>query len=103
MFLKRLELYGFKTFSQKTEIDFTRGFLAVVGPNGSGKSNLTDAIRFCLGEHSVKAMRAAKLEELVFAGSPTRKGAPYAEVTAIFDNSDSVLPLDLPEVAITRR
>lgn len=103
MFLKRLELYGFKTFSQKTEIDFTRGFLAVVGPNGSGKSNLTDAIRFCLGEHSVKAMRATKLEELVFAGSPTRKGAPYAEVTAIFDNSDSVLPLDLPEVAITRR
>ena len=103
MFLKRLELYGFKTFSQKTEIDFTRGFLAVVGPNGSGKSNLTDAIRFCLGEHSVKAMRATKLEELVFAGSPTRKGAPYAEVTAIFDNSDQVLPLDLAEVAITRR
>ncbi|MBT9582636.1 chromosome segregation protein SMC [bacterium] len=103
MFLKRLELYGFKTFSQKTEIEFTRGFLAVVGPNGSGKSNLTDAIRFCLGEHSVKAMRATKLDELVFAGTPTRKGAPYAEVTAIFDNSDQVLPLDLPEVAITRR
>jgi chromosome segregation protein len=103
LFLKRLELYGFKTFSQKTEIEFTRGFLAVVGPNGSGKSNLTDAIRFCLGEHSVKAMRATKLDELVFAGTPTRKGSPYAEVTAIFDNSDQVLPLDLPEVAITRR
>lgn len=103
MYLKRLELFGFKTFSQKTEIDFTRGFLAVVGPNGSGKSNLTDAIRFCLGEHSVKAMRATKLEELVFAGTPTRKGSPYAEVTAIFDNSDGVLPLDLAEVAITRR
>lgn len=103
MFLKRLELYGFKTFSQKTEIDFTRGFLAVVGPNGSGKSNLTDAIRFCLGEHSVKAMRATRLEELVFAGTPSRKGSPYAEVTAIFDNSDNILPLEMSEVAITRR
>lgn len=103
MFLKRLELFGFKTFSQKTEIDFTRGFLAVVGPNGSGKSNLTDAIRFCLGEQSVKAMRATKLDELVFAGTPSRKGCPYAEVTAIFDNEDQVLPLESPEVAITRR
>jgi chromosome segregation protein len=101
--LKRLELYGFKTFSQKTEIDFPRGFLAVVGPNGSGKSNLTDAIRFCLGEQSVKAMRATRLEELVFAGTPTRKGSPYAEVTAIFDNSDQLLPLETSEVAITRR
>lgn len=103
MFLKRLELFGFKTFSQKTEIDFTRGFLAVVGPNGSGKSNLTDAIRFCLGEQSVKAMRATRLDELVFAGTPSRKGCPFAEVTAVFDNSDQVLPLDVPEVAITRR
>lgn len=103
MFLKRLELFGFKTFSQKTEIDFSRGFLAVVGPNGSGKSNLTDAIRFCLGEQSAKAMRATKLEELVFAGTPSRKGTPFAEVTAIFDNSEQVLPLDAPEVAITRR
>lgn len=103
MHLKRLELFGFKTFSQKTEIDFTRGFLAVVGPNGSGKSNLTDAIRFCLGEHSVKAMRATRLEELVFAGSPVLKAAPHAEVTVIFDNEDGTLPLDTPEVAITRR
>ncbi len=103
MYLKRLELFGFKTFSQKTEIEFSQGFLAVVGPNGSGKSNLTDAIRFCLGENSVKAMRATKLEELVFAGTPTKKGAPYAEVTAVFDNSDGSLPVELSEVAITRR
>ena len=103
MFLKRLELYGFKTFSRKTQIEFPHGFLAVVGPNGSGKSNLTDAIRFCLGESNVKALRATRLDELVFAGTPTRNPAPYAEVTAVFDNSDSKLPVDLSEVSITRR
>lgn len=103
MYLKRIEMVGFKTFSQKTEIEFSRGFIAVVGPNGSGKSNLTDAIRFCLGEGSPKAMRATKLEELVFAGTPGKKGSPFAEVTITFDNSDGVLPLDMPEVGITRR
>lgn len=103
MYLKRVEMVGFKTFSQKTEIEFPRGFLAVVGPNGSGKSNLTDAIRFCLGESSPKAMRASKLEELVFAGTPGKKGSPFAEVTLTFDNSDGALPLEMAEVGITRR
>lgn len=103
MYLKRLELYGFKTFSKKTVIEFPHGFMAVVGPNGSGKSNLTDAIRFCLGESQVKALRATKLEELIFAGTPEKSPAPYAEVTAVFDNGDAKLPLDLAEVAITRR
>lgn len=103
MHLKRLELYGFKTFSKKTDIEFPHGFLAVVGPNGSGKSNLTDAIRFCLGESNVKALRATRLDELVFAGTPTRRPAPYAEVTAVFDNSDQTLPVELSEVSITRR
>lgn len=103
MYLKRLELYGFKTFSKKTVIEFPHGFMAVVGPNGSGKSNLTDAIRFCLGESQVKALRATKLEELIFAGTPDKAPAPYAEVTAVFDNTDAKLPVDLAEVGITRR
>ena len=103
MYLKRLELYGFKTFSKKTVIEFPHGFMAVVGPNGSGKSNLTDAIRFCLGESQVKALRATKLEELIFAGTPDKAPAPYCEVTVVFDNTDAKLPVDLAEVAITRR
>ncbi len=103
MHLKSLELFGFKTFSRKTVIDFPHGFMAVVGPNGSGKSNLTDAIRFCLGDSGVKALRATKLDELIFAGTPERPPAPYAEVTAVFCNADGRLPVDLAEVAITRR
>lgn len=77
--------------------------MAVVGPNGSGKSNLTDAIRFCLGESQVKALRATKLDELIFAGTPDKQPAPYAEVTVVFDNAEGDLPVDLAEVAITRR
>lgn len=103
VYLKRLELYGFKTFSKKTVIEFPHGFMAVVGPNGSGKSNLTDAIRFCLGESAVKALRATRLDELIFAGTPDKSPAPYAEVTAVFDNTDARLPIELSEVAITRR
>lgn len=103
MHLKRLELFGFKTFSKKTVIEFPHGFMAVVGPNGSGKSNLTDAIRFCLGESAVKALRATKLDELIFAGTPEKAPSPFAEVTAVFDNTDGKLPVDLSEVAITRR
>jgi len=103
VYLKRLELFGFKTFSKSTTIEFPHGFMAVVGPNGSGKSNLTDAIRFCLGESQVKALRATKLDELIFAGTPDKQPAPYCEVTVVFDNTDGTLPLDLSEVAITRR
>ena len=103
MYLKRLELFGFKTFSKSTTIEFPHGFMAVVGPNGSGKSNLTDAIRFCLGESQVKALRATKLDELIFAGTRDKQPAPYCEVTVVFDNSDGSLPMDLSEVAITRR
>jgi chromosome segregation protein len=103
VYLKRLELFGFKTFSKSTTIEFPHGFMAVVGPNGSGKSNLTDAIRFCLGESQVKALRATKLDELIFAGTPDKQPAPYCEVTVVFDNADGSLPVDLSEVAITRR
>ncbi len=103
MHLKKIELYGFKTFSKKTTIPFEPGFLAVVGPNGSGKSNLTDAIRFCLGESNSKVLRAPKLEQLVFSGTPEKPASPYAEVTLFFDNSDDHLPVALSEIAITRR
>lgn len=103
MYLKRLELSGFKTFADKIDLDLPRGFLAVVGPNGSGKSNLTDALRFCLGEQSLKVLRANKAEELIFAGTNTRRPAPFCEVTAVFDNTDSHLPVDFAEVSITRR
>ncbi|NLD45286.1 MAG: AAA family ATPase, partial [Chloroflexi bacterium] len=103
MFLKRIELCGFKTFAERTEVEFVPGFMAVVGPNGSGKSNLTDAIRYCLGEQSTRTLRATRMEELVFAGTPTRRAAALGEVTAVFDNSDAHLPVDFSEVAITRK
>ncbi|MBQ7501178.1 chromosome segregation protein SMC [bacterium] len=102
MYLKRLELSGFKTFADRTEIEFIPGMMAVVGPNGSGKSNLTDAVRYVLGEQSVKALRAARLEELIFVGVPERKAAQMCEVTAVFDNSDGTLPIDFAEVALKR-
>lgn len=103
MYLKRLDISGFKTFAAKTEVEFTPGFMGVVGPNGSGKSNLTDAIRYCLGEQSAKVLRATRQEELIFAGTPQRNAAPGCSVTATFDNSDGSFPLDFAEVAITRR
>ncbi|MDO5296782.1 MAG: chromosome segregation protein SMC [bacterium] len=103
MYLKRLDIYGFKTFAAKTEVEFTPGFMGVVGPNGSGKSNLTDAIRYCLGEQSAKVLRASRQDELIFAGTPQRHSAPFCSVTATFDNSDGAFPLDFAEVAITRK
>lgn len=103
LFLKRLELNGFKTFAHKTEIDFTPGFTAIVGPNGSGKSNLTDAVRYVLGEQSAKTLRAAKQDELIFAGTPQNRPANECQVTVTFDNQERELPIDFTEVAITRR
>ncbi|MGM9998643.1 MAG: chromosome segregation protein SMC [Candidatus Bruticola sp.] len=103
MFLKRLELCGFKTFADKTELEFIPGLMAIVGPNGSGKSNLTDAVRYVLGEQSAKTLRASKQEELIFAGSPERRPAQNCEVTVTFDNQDHSLPVDFSEVSLTRR
>ncbi|MBQ7567473.1 chromosome segregation protein SMC [bacterium] len=103
MYLKRLDICGFKTFAAKTEVEFTPGFMGVVGPNGSGKSNLTDAIRYCLGEQSAKVLRATRQEDLIFAGTSQRHQAPFCSVTATFDNSDGVFPIDFAEVAITRK
>lgn len=103
MFLKRLDVVGFKSFAERVNIEFVQGVTAVVGPNGSGKSNITDAIRWVLGEQSAKSLRGAKMEDIIFAGSDSRKAQNFAEVTLTLDNEDQFLPLDYNEVSITRR
>ncbi|MEF3303005.1 chromosome segregation protein SMC [Paenibacillus sp. GYB003] len=103
MFLKRLELAGFKSFADKTELEFVQGITAVVGPNGSGKSNISDSIRWVLGEQSARSLRGGKMEDIIFAGSDSRKAVNYGEVSLTLDNSDESLPLDFGEVTVTRR
>lgn len=103
MFLKRLEIVGFKSFADRITIDFVPGITAVVGPNGSGKSNITDAVRWVLGEHSAKSLRGSKMEDVIFAGSDTRKALNFAEVTLVLDNEDEFLPLEYNEISVTRR
>lgn len=103
MLLRRLEAYGFKSFADKTEIEFGPGITVIVGPNGSGKSNISDAIRWVLGEQSVRTLRGTKMEDVIFAGSSGRRPLGIAEVSLTFDNSDGTLPLDFSEVVITRR
>lgn len=103
MLLKSLEIQGFKTFPDKTKLTFDRGITAVVGPNGSGKSNISDAIRWVLGEQSPKALRCSKMEDVVFNGTDQRKKQGYAEVTLTIDNSDRALEFDKDEIAVTRR
>ncbi|WP_303691657.1 chromosome segregation protein SMC [Megamonas hypermegale] len=103
MQLKRLEAYGFKSFADKLEIEFDKGITAIVGPNGSGKSNITDAIRWVLGEQNVRNLRGSKAEDIIFTGSSTRRPLGAAEVSITFDNSDGRLPLDFQEIMITRR
>ena len=103
MYLKRLESVGFKSFAERIQVEFVPGVTAVVGPNGSGKSNITDAIRWVLGEQSVKSLRGSRMEDIIFQGSDTRKPLNVAEVTLILDNSDQSLPLDYDEVSVTRR
>ncbi|WP_183252213.1 chromosome segregation protein SMC [Anoxybacteroides tepidamans] len=103
MFLKRLDIIGFKSFADRVSIEFVPGVTAVVGPNGSGKSNITDAIRWVLGEQSAKSLRGAKMEDIIFAGSDSRKPLNIAEVTLTLDNEDQFLPLDYQEISVTRR
>lgn len=103
MQLKRVEIHGFKSFAEKTNIEFLDGVTTIVGPNGSGKSNVSDAIRWVLGEQSAKSLRGSKMEDVIFAGTEQRKMLGLAEVTLVLDNSDSKLPVEYNEVAVTRR
>ncbi len=103
MQLKKLEIQGFKSFADKTEIIFLDGITTIVGPNGSGKSNISDAVRWVLGEQSVKNLRGAKMEDVIFAGTEARKKVGFAEVSMYIDNSDGELPVEFKEVVVTRR
>ena len=103
MRLKRLEIYGFKSFADRVEMVFPDGVTGVVGPNGSGKSNIADAVRWVLGEQSAKTLRGAKMEDVIFGGTQTRKAQAYCEVSLVFDNEDGALPVSFAEVMITRR
>jgi len=103
VYLKQLGLYGFKTFADRTILEFGPGITSIVGPNGSGKSNLSDAIVWSLGEQSMKSLRSTKGEDCIFAGSASRRRAGVGEVSVTLDNSDGSLPLDFSEITITRR
>jgi len=103
MSLKQLELIGFKSFAQKTTLDFPGGIVAIVGPNGSGKSNIIDAIRWMLGERETKNLRSARIEDLIFAGTPERSRSGMAEVRLHFDNSSGFFPVDFKEITVSRQ
>ena len=103
MYLKRLELQGFKSFADKTVLEFRPGITTVIGPNGSGKSNISDSIRWVLGEQSMKSLRGAKSEDIIFAGTQNRKSLGFAEASIIIDNSDGKLPIEFSEVTVTRK
>lgn len=103
MYLKRLELQGFKSFADKTVLEFMPGITSVIGPNGSGKSNISDAIRWVLGEQSMKSLRSGKSSDVIFAGTQNRKSLGFAEASLIFDNSDGKLPIEYTEVTVTRK
>ncbi|MDR0823391.1 MAG: AAA family ATPase, partial [Endomicrobium sp.] len=103
MYLKKVELSGFKSFADKTTLNFEQGITGIIGPNGCGKSNISDAIRWCLGEQRAKSLRSSQMFDVIFAGTKTRVGTSMAEVSLIFDNSQNVLPVEYSEVVITRR
>lgn len=103
MYFKRIEIQGFKSFAEPVVIDFHPGVTCIVGPNGSGKSNISDAVRWVLGEQSPRMLRGGKMEEVIFNGTASRKSRGMAEVTLVIDNSQGILPTDYNEVAITRR
>ena len=103
MYLKRLELQGFKSFADKTILEFKPGITSVIGPNGSGKSNISDSIRWVLGEQSMKSLRGSNSSDIIFAGTQNRKSLGFAEASIVIDNSDGKLPIEYNEVTITRK
>lgn len=103
MYLKRLEIQGFKSFADKTVIKFESGITGVVGPNGSGKSNISDSIRWVLGEQSIKSLRGNKMEDVIFSGASGRNALGFAEVTMVLDNTEGIFPIEYEELAVTRR
>ena len=103
MYLKRIELQGFKSFADKTILEFRPGITSVIGPNGSGKSNISDAIRWVLGEQSMKSLRGSTSSDIIFAGTQSRKSLGFAEVSIVIDNSNNKLPIEYNEVTVTRK
>ena len=103
MILKSLEIQGFKSFQDKTTLSFGNGITAVVGPNGSGKSNISDAVRWVLGEQSAKQLRGSNMQDVIFGGTVERKQSSFSEVTLVFDNTKRIFDIDVDEVAMTRR
>jgi chromosome segregation protein len=103
MFLKRLTIHGFKSFADRTVIEFHAGITALLGPNGCGKSNVVDAVKWVLGEHAIKSLRAEKMEDVIFGGTETRKPLGVAEVALSVANEAGLLPMDMPEIEIKRR
>ena len=103
MYLKRLELTGFKSFADRTRLDLSTGFNAVVGPNGSGKSNIADALRWVLGEQSARQLRGGKMEDIIFSGTAHRRPLGYAEIVISLDNSEGMMPLEFKEISVARR
>ena len=103
MYLKRLEMQGFKSFADKTVLEFMPGITSVIGPNGSGKSNIVDCIKWILGEQSIKTLRGGKSSDIIFAGTQNRKSLGFAEASLVFDNQDGALPIEYAEVTVTRK
>ena len=103
MYLKNIEVYGFKSFAQKINFEFHNGITGIVGPNGSGKSNVGDAVRWVLGEQSAKQLRGGNMQDVIFSGTENRKPLSYASVSITLDNGDRKLPVDYKEVTVTRR
>ncbi len=103
MFLKSIELFGFKSFAERSKLEFSSGITALLGPNGCGKSNIVDSIKWVLGEQSIKTLRAGKMEDVIFNGTETRKKLNVAEVVLVISNEAGYLPMDVSEIAIKRR